>query len=101
MQRQFGFRRSQTQNRSQKPQPKTMKSHIQNLFLSLALCAGACPVAAQNFVISSSPGVGSGPTSVCAADVNGDGRLDLICANNNPGANTLTVDRKSTRLNSS
>ena len=33
--------------------------------------------------------VGSGPSSVVAADVNGDGRLDLICANES--ANTLTV----------
>ena len=36
--------------------------------------------------------VGSGPKCVVAADVNGDGRLDLICANEgDPFANTLTV----------
>ncbi len=36
--------------------------------------------------------VGSGPKCVVAADVNGDGRLDLICANEGePLANTLTV----------
>ena len=33
--------------------------------------------------------VGANPYSVCAADVNGDGKLDLISANS--GANTLTV----------
>jgi len=32
------------------------------------------------FVLASSPGVGSNPFSVCAADVNGDGKVDLICA---------------------
>ncbi len=33
------------------------------------------------FKLSSSPGVGSNPDSVVAADVNGDGKMDLICAN--------------------
>jgi Concanavalin A-like lectin/glucanases superfamily/FG-GAP-like repeat/FG-GAP repeat len=33
------------------------------------------------FILSSSPGVGNGPHSVAAADVNGDGHVDLICAN--------------------
>jgi hypothetical protein len=42
-----------------------------------------------NFTLSSSPGVGSDPFSVCAADVNGDGKVDLICANR--GDNTLMV----------
>ena len=42
-----------------------------------------------NFVLSSSPGVGSSPQSVAAADVNGDGKVDLISANLT--ANTLTV----------
>jgi hypothetical protein len=41
------------------------------------------------FVLASSPGVGSFPDSVVAADINGDGKVDLICANGN--ANTLTV----------
>ena len=33
------------------------------------------------FMLASSPAVGSDPQSVCVADVNGDGKLDLICAN--------------------
>jgi hypothetical protein len=36
-----------------------------------------------NFVLSSSPNLGSGndPSAVVAADVNGDGKVDLICSN--------------------
>jgi FG-GAP-like repeat len=41
------------------------------------------------FEFASAPVVGSGPDSVCAADVNGDGKMDLICANG--GDETLTV----------
>jgi len=40
-------------------------------------------------VLASSPGVGSGPISVAAADVNGDGSMDLISANLD--ASTLSV----------
>ncbi len=41
------------------------------------------------FVTDSSPVAGYYPTSVCAADVNGDGKVDLISANND--VHTLTV----------
>jgi hypothetical protein len=53
------------------------------LLLALTLLAGLQPAAAQvAFTLASSPGVGGNPISVAAADVNGDGKVDLICANN-------------------
>lgn len=44
---------------------------------------------AQGFVLSSSPGVGGNPSSVAAADFNGDGKLDLVSANTT--ANTISI----------
>ncbi len=41
------------------------------------------------FVLASSPGVGKEPQCVIAANVNGDGKMDLICANYTD--NTLSV----------
>ena len=41
------------------------------------------------FSIASSPAVGNGPISVVAADINGDAKPDLICANS--GGNSLSV----------
>jgi hypothetical protein len=43
-----------------------------------------------SFTLSSSPVVGTNPFGVTAADVNGDGKVDLICANFTYG-DTLTV----------
>lgn len=43
-----------------------------------------------NFQLSSAPAAGVNPFFVCAADVNGDGHIDLICANYT-AAGTLTV----------
>ena len=42
-----------------------------------------------HFVLAASPNVSGEPFSVAAADVNGDGKVDLICANY--GNNTLSV----------
>src|SRR6266850_319451 len=53
---------------------------IGQFFFLLALLAGAT-VNAQNFVLSTRYDVGNGPNNVAVADVNNDGKLDLICAN--------------------
>jgi hypothetical protein len=48
----------------------------------IVMCVLGCQIQAQvSFKLSSSPGVGSDPNSVAAADVNGDGKVDLISAN--------------------
>jgi len=57
--------------------------------VNLALNSGGAFSLSGNFALGSSPGVGSGPLSITAADVNGDGHPDLISAN--AIANTLTV----------
>ncbi len=57
--------------------------------MMFALFGGVHHGTAQSFVLASSPGVGASPSSVTAADVNGDGRVDLISANQ--GDSTLSV----------
>jgi hypothetical protein len=59
------------------------------LSISLSSGMGTTISASGYFTVASSPVVGSQPQSVVAADVNGDGRLELITAN--AGSTTLTV----------
>jgi len=42
-----------------------------------------------NFLLASSPAMGSGASAITAVDVNGDGKLDLVCANF--GADTVSI----------
>jgi hypothetical protein len=57
-----------------------LKTKFQFLLVAWVLLTTSYHLSAQdvNFVLSSSPQVGQSPYSVCAADVNGDGKLDLI-----------------------
>ncbi len=54
--------------------------NIRVILWLVTLIAGSHQAVAQSFVLSSSYSVGGAPR-VVAADVNGDGKLDLICAN--------------------
>jgi hypothetical protein len=63
---------------------------MKTILTAISLCILNYQLQAQvSFTLATSPGVGSSPYTVTTADVNGDGRLDLICANS--GGNTLSV----------
>src|SRR5450756_1470465 len=62
------------------------------LFLMILSVAFHRAEAALNFALTTITNVGPGPTYVAVADVNGDGKPDLICANHDVSdGNTLTV----------
>ena len=65
-----------------------MKLHIR-LLIALTLLTGRHHAVAQSFVLSSTNAVGNWPICIIAADVNGNGEVDLICAN--ASDNTLLV----------
>jgi hypothetical protein len=60
------------------------------LLMIVGFFAGLHQAAAQSFVVSFFPAVGNHPGQVVAMDVNNDGKLDLICANDNTNG-TLKV----------
>jgi hypothetical protein len=63
---------------------------MKNLLMLIALSVFTFQLQAQvTFTLASSPGVGINPTYPTSADVNGDGKLDLIVADN--GATTIQV----------
>ena len=55
-------------------------ANVTNVNLATINSAGTISLHSNIFLLSSSPGVGDGPTRVVSADINGDGRADLISA---------------------
>ena len=67
-----------------------MKNILKTTFVVTFLCLFSCRLQAQVlFNLSSTLPVGSDPNSIAVADINGDGKADLICANYL--GNTLSV----------
>ena len=66
---------------------------MRHLLILSGMLAVLQPAAAQvtNFVLASAPRVFAGPMSVAVADVNGDGKLDLISASDGRGGGALTI----------
>ena len=71
-----------------KPMKLIRLSLLKAVLYSLFLLAHAVLAQGVTFVTKTLP-VGPSPTSVAVADINGDGKLDLISAN--AGTNTLTI----------
>ncbi|MDB5235008.1 MAG: hypothetical protein JWR44_2001 [Hymenobacter sp.] len=63
-------------------------NYLKSGLLLLALCVGSPAAWGQSFGLVStySTGTASDPVSVALGDVNGDGRLDIVTANNNSNA---------------
>jgi hypothetical protein len=67
----------------------TNKGIMKTIFTLIVIFVLGCQLQAQVFILSSSPGGFNGPNMIAAADVNGDGKVDLICANYS--GNSLSV----------
>ena len=67
--------------------------------LALIICLLCCELRGQVlFTNSQSPGVGANPFSVCAADINGDGWVDLITADISSGTITVLTNNHAGRF---
>src|ERR1017187_5380053 len=77
------------------PKGNKMKtlSLVGTAICSLLVAVDAASAQSTNFVLSATLAVGNDPRSVVAVDVNGDGKVDLVCANAGvyPFIGTLTV----------